>query len=174
MTRLTQAAIEAIVASVEQGSSIRQAAKANHFTDDQVDDWLRISRGEEAQRNGGQYSSQYKSTVTDLTERCQRAIASRYTVLTHSLYHNATTPNAKTGWYDTQAADKLLSKSPDTRQDWHEQRGAQVQVYEVHPAHKFVHSLSDAEVFDLLPEEYRELVDPPALAKPSPDTSENV
>jgi hypothetical protein len=62
-----------------------------------------------------------RELITTFIRDLEQAQASVMTVLTNSLYHNATTLNAKTGWYDTQAADKILSKGA-TRDEWYERR----------------------------------------------------
>lgn len=144
-SRLSPKFIDCIVESVEQGSSLRRAAHANGFTDDQVEEWHRIARGESTRRDHVAYSSNYKSLVTELTERCTRAMGKRYTVLTNSLYANATTPD-KYGRYDTQAADKLLSKAPETRQDWYEQRGVVHEPPQVSRVYQEAEQLTDAEL----------------------------
>jgi transposase-like protein len=124
VTELTPDLADAIVASVERGASSFDAAEVNGVSRDTLRRWLRIAEQDATYWPGTNslVSEGLKSRIAEFAERLTRAKAGKRVVLTSNLLHNATTPNEKTGWYDTQAIDKLMAKDGDNREHWYENK----------------------------------------------------
>lgn len=145
MTTLTDELADTLAASIANGVTAVEAIEACGLSRSIYHEWMSVAETG-AYRDGRPASATQKRATLALVEKLARARASRYKVLVGSLYHNATTKNAKTGWFDTQAADKLLSKSPDTRETWHElkevqQSGTMTTLHE----HRLVRQIAEAD-----------------------------
>ena len=144
ITPLSPALEEAIVASVEQGIPPLQACAANGVSAESLRRWRLVAEGAEFWPGSqSPVSPESRAIIVAFVQRLSRAEASCFRVLTNNLYANATTRNERTGWYDTQAADKLLSKHSTFRQDWYEHR--QVNVNQ---SGQVVHELRLAQALD--------------------------
>lgn len=158
---------DAIIESVRRGVSLTAAADANGISHETVRWWQKIADGAETWQTGAPVSEEKKASIKRFMQRVAQARGECRTVLVSSLYHNATTQNAKTGWYDTQAADKILSKSSDHRGDWHEERHTTItQQGQVSHEHTLVQQLAQQGGVEALEQLERELD-----ALPSGDTS---
>jgi hypothetical protein len=133
MTALTPELEGRIIESVRNGTPPRQAALSAGISDDTLQAWIRISKGERYwPRTQVEVSDETRASVTAFAERLAHAQAECFGTLTSALYHNATTIDPRTGRSDTQAADKLLSKHSTFRQDWFEKQHLQVDSVVTH------------------------------------------
>ena len=110
---------ETLLQSIADGVDPNLAAEALGISREVLRNWKEFAEGRLAYRGGSQAPEATKRNATEFYQALPQARAEGYRKLVSRLQHNANTPNAKTGWYDTQAIDKLLSKSA-FRDDWHE------------------------------------------------------
>jgi hypothetical protein len=170
MTVLTPEREAAIIDAVEKGTPASVAARAVGIDARTVARWKLIAEDDSNTWPGtsSPVDPDTKARIVRFAQRLADAEAACFQKLTHSLYHNATTENPKSGHTDTQAADKLLSKHPKFRQDWYENKQLQVtNSGTVNHEHRAVEGMSHSELLESVPAEFRELVDDlPALPQP--------
>jgi transposase-like protein len=172
MTVLTPDLEQAILAAVEQGTPATQAAQALGIDRRTLLRWREIADtdADTWPSTGTPLAPDTKARIVSFAQALDRAEAACFSRLTASLMANATTPNEKTGWYDTQAADKLLSKHPRFRQDWHEDKHLTISGgTTVSHEYRAVEGMQSAEVLAAAGDDWADLATPPQLpALPAP------
>ncbi len=93
------------------------------IADGTMSQWRKIAAGDDTwQGSDSPVKPDTKDRILTFLKRLAQTQADCMQTLVGSLYANATTANEKTGWFDTQAADRLLSKHPTFRQEWYENK----------------------------------------------------
>lgn len=161
MTALTPERERVILESVRRGTPVTQAALAAGIASETLRRWKLIADGaEQWPGTESPVDPESRSTIVAFVQRLSQAQAEAMQVLVSKLWTNATTPNRTTGWFDTQAADKILSKHPAYRADWREHRQVSVELSgTVDPQLRAVEQLPTPELLALAPPEYADLVD---------------
>ncbi len=116
--------------------------------------------------DGSPVSDSTLATLTALTDEIAQARLTFESSRVQSIAEAAETVNEKTGQKDWRANAWLLNNLPHTRRTYHEFREQQTTVNgQVNHSHRAVSQMAGAEVVELLPDEWRALLEPPSLTR---------
>lgn len=132
MTSLTPDLAATILESVRHGTPPRQAAIAAGISDETLRRWQKIAAGETTWLGQGNVAEDTRTLISVFCRDLAQAQASMLQVVHGSAYFNATTPNEKTGHYDTQSIREILGKHPASRDDWYERKHSTVDSVVTH------------------------------------------
>ncbi len=114
--------------------------------------------------DGSAISDVARQALTAFTERIADAQAVWEATALEKMAEDADSVNEKTNQRDWRARAWMLNNSPHTRRHFHEFREQQTTTTgQVNHNHRMVSQMAGAEVTELLPGEWRELLEPPRL-----------
>lgn len=165
--RLTAEVRDAIVEAVSQGTSLTTAAKLAGLGESTIRQWLRVSETGRYM-DGTQASEATRTFLAQFAEQIALARAKFEATVTENL-RQAGFRELKGGGVDWRAHLELLKHHPDYRKDWHEQRDMRIEhAGRIDHQHRMASQLSDHDLREALPAEWRELipVDSPVDSEP--------
>ncbi len=162
---LTPTIEAAALAAIEKGVPPAQALTVAGVPTRTVYGWTwAMERG--SWPDGSPLSADSRVLLTALTERIASARAKFESSAVEKIAEDADSRNEKTGQRDWRARAWLLNNLPHTRKTYHEFREQQTTVNgQVNHSHRAVSQMAGAEVVELLPDEWRALLEPPSLTR---------
>ena len=168
MPELTAEAAEAVIRDVREGVPMQTALLANGLRPKAIEEVAAVAAGRRP-APGHEPSPELLRSVVELLERVEVEMARREARMVKEI-RTAGQTVSRSGVAEWRATAFLLSHAPETRRTYHEFREQAIDVRSADvlaEEHRIAGQLSDQELLELAPAEWRELVEIPSSQEPN-------